>query len=120
MCIRDRISSIQGTPVANTDMYLPAHFAGKFTKEEVERQTIYQIFQNKLGVRLGKGRQAIRAAGATGMVAKNLRLPENWPVLQIERKAYDVDGNLIEYMILSYEASRYAFVVEMELNAGVK
>jgi DNA-binding GntR family transcriptional regulator len=54
------------------------------------------------------------------MVAKNLRLPENWPVLQIERKAYDVDGNLIEYMILSYEASRYAFVVEMELNAGVK
>lgn len=113
-----RISSIQGTPVANTDMYLPAKFAGMFAKEEVERQTVYQIFQNKLGVKLGKGWQVIRAAGASGIVAQNLRIPENWPVLQIERKAYDADSNLIEYMILTYEASRYAFVVEMELSTG--
>lgn len=115
-----RISSVQGTPVANTDMYLPAKYDGCFTKEEVERQTVYQIYQNKLGVRLGKGRQTIRAAGAHGMVAQNLRLPENWPVLQIERKAYDDKENLIEYMILTYEASRYSFAVELELSAGSK
>lgn len=113
-----RISSVEGTPVANTDMYLPAQYEGGFTKEEVERQTVYQIYQNKLGVRLGKGRQAIRAAGACDLVAQNLRLPDNWPVLQIERKAYDDKENLIEYMLLTYEASRYSFVVELELSAG--
>lgn len=115
-----RISSIQGTPVANTDMYLPAQYEGGFTKEEVERQTVYQIYQNKLGVRLGRGRQAIRAAGAHGIVAQNLKLPDNWPVLQIERRAYDDTENLIEYMLLTYEASRYSFAVELELSAGSK
>ena len=71
-----------------------------------------------MGIKLGKGKQVISAAGAKGRVADSLKLPNNWPVLQIERKAYDDQENLIEYMILSYEASRYSFSVELKLNPG--
>ena len=49
-------------------------------------------------------------------MADCLGLAENSPVLQIERKAYDDHANLIEYMVLSYEASKYCFEVELELN----
>lgn len=56
---------VKGEPAANTDMYLPEKFFSQMTKEEVQVNTVYQIYQNKLGVELGRGRQIIRAAGAT-------------------------------------------------------
>lgn len=111
-----RVISVNGVPYANTDMYLPEKYFSSFTKEEVEEKTVYRIYQDKLGIDLGRGKQIIRAAGAKKDVAESLNIPLNAPVLQIERKAYDVGGNLIEYMILTYEASKYCFEVDLELS----
>jgi len=110
-----RIVVMEGMPAANADMYLPGKYYPYFTREEVEANTVYQIYQDKLGVELGRGRQTIQAAGATGDLAECMQLPENAPVLQIRRRAYDAQKNLIEYMTLSYEASRYCFEVELDL-----
>lgn len=111
-----RVISVQGVPYSNVDMYLPAKYVGTFTKEEVEEKTVYRIYQDKVGLILGRGKQIIRAAGASKEVAESLNISENAPVLQIVRKAYDADGNFIEYMILTYEASRYCFEVDLELS----
>ncbi len=113
-----RVVSIADTPIANVEMWLPLKYAEFFTKAKVEKQTIYQIYQDEVGIVLGKGKQIICAAGARGRVAKNLKLQENWPVLQITRKAYSNTGELIEYMVLSYEASRYSFSVELQLGSN--
>lgn len=113
-----RVVSVGNIPFANTEMYLPVKYANTFTREDVEQRTVYQLLEDRLGLALGKGRQIIRAAGAAGSAAENLNLPKNYPVLQIERKAYSRDGELIEYRILSYEASRYSFLVELDLNPG--
>ena len=111
-----RVVSVAGKPMAVAEMYLPGRFKGKFIKSEVEKATVYKIYQNKLGVSLGTGRQVICAAGAKGDVAKCLNLPENSPILLIKRKSYDIEKSLIEYMMLSYEASAYSFEVELELS----
>lgn len=111
-----RVVEVKGAPAANTDMYLPEKFFEQMTREEVEVSTVYQIYQNKLGMELGKGRQIIRAGGATADEAGSLQIPEGSPVLRIERKAYDSRENLIEYMVLTYEASKYSFEVELELS----
>ena len=113
-----RVVSVGDTPFANTEMYLPVKYANYLPREQLEKHTVYQLLETRANIRLGKGRQIIRAAGATGSVAKNLRLSQNAPVLQIERKTYSKNGELVEYMILSYEASRYSFLVEMDINAG--
>ena len=113
-----RIICLQGVPIADADMYLPGKYASYFTKEEVENSTVYQIYQSNVGIQLGRGRQVIRAAGADKELAQNLEIVENSPVLQIIRKSYDNTGNLIEYMILSYEAGKYCFEVEMDLDPG--
>lgn len=113
-----RVVSIGETHFANTEMYLPVKYAKYFNQADVEKHTIYQLYEQLAGIRLGKGRQIIRAAGANGHVAENLKLPQNAPVLQIERKTYSKEGELVEYMILSYEASRYSFLVEMDINPG--
>lgn len=111
-----RVVSVQGVPVCCADMYLPREYYSRITPEEVEERTIYQIYRDKLGITLGRGKQVIRAAGARGAVAESLHLPENSPVLQIERRAYDSEKRLVEYMVLTYEASKYCFEVELELN----
>ena len=85
-------------------------------RKELETLTVYQVYQQKLGVALGRGRQIIRAAGASKSAAESLGLPAGSPVLQIERQAFSAEGELIEYMILTYEASKYCFEVELELN----
>jgi DNA-binding GntR family transcriptional regulator len=108
--------SVGGKPMACAELYLPGKYDGLFTKADVEKNTVYQIYQTRLGITLGRGRQIICAAGAHGEVAKSLEIPENWPILKIERKAYDDMKNLIEYMVLSYEASKYSFEVELELS----
>ena len=92
-----RVVSVDGTPAADTAMYLPGRFFPLINKAEIETSTVYQICQNKLGIKLGIGGQIIRAAVATGEVAASLGLPENSPVLQIECKAYDSSEALIEY-----------------------
>lgn len=114
-----RVVTLDGeqAPFTCAEMYLPERYIGTFTQKEVEQQTIYHIYQKKLGVALGLGRQIIRAAGARGHVAAYLKLPENWPILQIERHSYDKQNRLIEYMILSAEGSRYTFEVELALQA---
>lgn len=111
-----RIVGLNGTPAANTDMYLPGKYYSDFSKEEVEKKTVYRIYQDTVGIELGHGRQIIRAAGASEMIAQNLKIKEGAPVLEITRKAYDNKNQLIEYMILTYEASKYCFEVELELN----
>lgn len=107
---------MDGIPAADATMYLPGKFSALIQKEDVETNTVYQVYQNKLGIELGMGEQIIRAAGASEDVAASLNIPENSPVLQIERKAYDNSENLIEYMILTYEASKYCFQIKMELS----
>lgn len=111
-----RVVSLGHEPMAVAEMYLPGKYAPCFTKAEVETHTVYQIYSDKIGLNLGRGKQIIRAAGAEGDVAKLLQLKENSPILQIRRKAYDDKNNLIEFMILSYEASKYCFEVELELS----
>lgn len=111
-----RIVSLNGVPAANTDMYLPGKYYPDFTREEVEKKTVYRIYQDAVGLELGHGRQMIRAAGASELVADNLKIKVGAPVLEITRKAYDNENQLIEYMILTYEASKYCFEVELELS----
>lgn len=111
-----RIVGLNGVPAANVDMFLPGKYFSMFSREELITNTVYYIYQNKIGIKLGKGCQIIRATGASETIANNLQIPLNAPILQIERKAYDSNGNMIEYMVLSYVASIYYFKVEMELE----
>lgn len=111
-----RLVLVRGVPIANADMFIPGRYADAFSKAEVERRMVYRIFRDDLGVQLGYGRQIIRAGGASGEVAKTLRLAPGTPVLELVRRSYDDGGALIEYMILTYDAKKYWFEVEMELS----
>lgn len=107
---------VNKAPLCVADIYIPERFCQQIEKEDVETKTIYRILQDKLDVKLGKGKQLIRAAGASQEIAEKLGIEPNSPVLELERRAFDSQGDLIEYMILTYEASKYCLEVELDLE----
>lgn len=111
-----RVTKYKGTGVSCADMYLPERVGMLLSKEDAQQDTIYHLYQHKLGIELGMGRQRIRAKGAGREMAQALDLAYNTPVLELTRRAYDADNNLIEYMILTYESNSYCFEVELELT----
>ncbi|MCF0150145.1 MAG: GntR family transcriptional regulator [Firmicutes bacterium] len=111
-----RVTKYKGTGVSCADMYLPEHVGRLLTRQDAQHDTIYHLYQKKLGIELGMGRQRIRAKGAGREMAQALDLAYNTPVLELTRRAYDTSHNLIEYMILTYESNSYCFEVELELN----
>lgn len=103
--------------LAYAKLYLPLEHGNKFSREDYENNTVYQLYQNKLGVALGKGIQNIRACPAGHEHAEAMKINRGTPLLFIERYSYDSKGGLIEVMELFYEHSQYFFRVEMNLSA---
>ena len=60
--------------------------------------------------------QYIRASKADKPLASALSVPENTPLLVIERESYSKQGQLIEYMKSYYEYTQYSFKIELDLS----
>ena len=112
-----RIHLVDNTSLSYAEIYLPQVYGREITKADIESSTIYQIYQDKLHIALGNGRQSIRAGKASPAVARSLGVEEGSPVLEIERRAYRASGELIEYMQMAYEYSKYSFEIELKLSA---
>lgn len=116
----DRLHLVDGIVVGYASLYLRLSYGSRLSSEDIQKHTIYHLYKNKFGVKLGKGIQTIRADRASGQIADILRIPAGTPVLRIDRSAFSASGELIEYMELFYEYNTYAFKVELELEAGVE
>ncbi len=116
-CIRIiRAHMLENVVYGYAKIYLPEEYGSLFTEADVEARSIYETYQNKFGIKLGKGVQKIFADKATKTLADAMDIAPNTPILCIERRAYSSDKDLIEYMELYYEHSQYYFQVEMDLT----
>ena len=109
-----RVHLLEKARTAYAEIYIPGKYGANFTKADVESRTIYQLYEKKLHMQLGRGKQTIRASS---QAAKALQIPEGWPVLSIRRRAYNAQGELVEYMIMTYEYTQYSFDVELNLSS---
>lgn len=112
----ERAHMLDDVVVGYAKLYLPLEYGNSLSKEEIEANTIYQLYQNKFGVTLGKGIQQIRAWKADKALATALNVKMESPLLFIQRESYSADKKLIEVMELYFEYTQYAFKVELDLS----
>ena len=112
-----RVHLLEKVRTAYAEIFIPGKYGANFTKADVESRTIYQLYEEKLHMQLGRGKQTIRADRASPQAAKALQIPEGWPVLSNRRRAYNAQGELVEYMIMTYEYTQYSFDVELNLSS---
>ncbi|MCL2565051.1 MAG: GntR family transcriptional regulator [Defluviitaleaceae bacterium] len=102
--------------IAYAKIYMPTKYGTKFTIDDFQNNTIYQLYQNRLGVKLGKGIQNIRALPSEAWSSEALNIAPCTPLLFVERFSYDINGKLIEAMEMFYEYTQYYFKVELDLS----
>lgn len=111
----ERLHVIDEVVIGYAKLYLPLFYGRRLSRKDIEEKTIYQLYEDKLGVKLGKGVQYISADMADDEMAETLEVDAGTPILRVERESYAADGTLIEIMELFYEYSHYRFRVELDL-----
>jgi len=76
-------------------------------------ESLYQFLQTNCNTKVVKGRDTFEAVAATAEIGKYLSIPEGAPVFKRVRKAYEENGDIVEYTICYYPGDRYKYSVEL-------
>ncbi|MDO5016326.1 MAG: GntR family transcriptional regulator [Eubacteriales bacterium] len=117
-CVRvDRIHSIGAKPVGYSQLFIPLKIGKLLTREKVEHNSTYSLYEKDLKIILGKGIQTISAEQANSSVAMKLQVPAGTPVLKLVRESFAANGMFLELMITYYAYNQYALQVELDLTS---
>lgn len=96
-------------PTAVMNNYLPPHLAD-ISEKDLRTRGLYEILRSR-GVRPVIAHQVIGARRPTSTERRLLGLKSGDPLLTMTRRAYDAEGNPVEYGDHCYRYDQYAFDV---------
>jgi GntR family transcriptional regulator len=108
-----RLRLADGESMALDVTCCPPDLGEKLLTEDLQG-ALYTLLEEKYGVELDQGDQAIEAALADEFLATHLGIKKGMPVLQMERVVYAVDGRPVEFSRTFYRADRYIYRVRLK------
>lgn len=102
-----RLRTMDGTPMAVLENYLPEEYAG-VTAGDLEQGGLYDYLRSH-GVVFKVANQRIGARRATAEEAELLQMDEGGPLLTVLRTALDADGRTVEFGRHCYRPDLYDF-----------
>jgi GntR family transcriptional regulator len=102
-----RLRFVNTEPVAVVTSFLPARIFAGIEKQDLERQSLYQIFERTYNRKLHWAEESIGAVVATSDIAKVLQAEPGSPLLLIKETTYDEQDIPIEYSISLLRGDRY-------------
>ncbi|MEY4166325.1 MAG: GntR family transcriptional regulator [Blastocatellia bacterium] len=103
----ERLRLADGTPMAWEICHLPVNLGIEIGREDLERGSLYQLFEEAGGIRLLEADEVLEAACATRREAELLSITRRSPVLIVERTVRDIDHRPVEYVRSVYRGDRY-------------
>jgi len=112
-----RLRSVNGEPVAVVTSYLPARIFAGIDKQDLEKQSLYSIFEHSYKRKLLYAEEVIGAVVAGEEEAKILETSAGNALLMIRETTYDAQNVAIEYSLSLLRGDRYtASVVSVRKN----
>jgi GntR family transcriptional regulator len=105
----ERVRLANGQPLSFDVTYLPIHIGDRVIQENLELYPIFEILEDKYGIKLGEADYRIEAANASPRVARHLAGKANDPLLLIERTTFASTGEPIDFEILHYRGDRVRY-----------
>jgi DNA-binding GntR family transcriptional regulator len=105
----ERLRFADGRPLALMHNWLPSPYAD-VSKEQLAGDGLYRILRSR-GVQPQVAKQRITARSANQREARLLKIRRGRPLIAMQRTAYDVDGQAIEFGDHVYRAEGYAIEV---------
>lgn len=108
-----RLRTADGAPLAVQVAHLAPHVAG-LPLEELERSgSLYRSLESRYGVRPARARQSVGARLPTSKECRLLQIPQEVPVLELERTTYAEDGRAFEFVRSAYRGDRYRMALNL-------
>ena len=110
-----RLRLADGEPMALDITHCPPDLGEKLLADDLQG-ALYTLLEEKYGVELDQGDQAIQATLADEFLAAHLGIKKGMPILQMERVVYSMDGRPVELSRTCYRADRYIYRVHLKRN----
>ena len=95
----ERVRSEGGTPILWERLVLPQHPFPDLDHHKTLPNNVYQLYSTEYGVIIARVLEDLRAVSASKEIAAHLDVPENTPLLEIDRRAIALDGSVVEWRV---------------------
>ena len=104
-----RLYALDGRAVGMSRSWLMPE-AASILRSQAEVQSTARLFEQVLGLKLGRSEVNVRASAAGRNVAEHLEVRERTPVLELVRKRFLADGRIAEITTFLMNPNSYEFV----------
>ena len=108
-----RVHLVDERPIALVDLAIPGNLASDLTRRDVEERAFYDLLPDRLGIRIGRAIQSVRAEAATADVAGALGVAESSPLLVCERVTFSDQSEPLVHATFRYRGDRFEFQSEL-------
>ena len=92
----ERLRSDSSGPILWEELSVPNAIFADFSEETVLPNNVYQFYGTRYGIIVAKVREELRATIGSPKICELLQLPSGSPLLQIERHAIALSGDVVE------------------------
>jgi DNA-binding GntR family transcriptional regulator len=111
-----RLRSVEGEPILFQESYIPYHVCPLLLEEEIEQQSLFDLFEKKYGIKITKARNFVEVAYVNFDEARLLGLPEGSSTVLLNQYFYSGEM-LIMYSRSMKRTDRFPFLIELERKA---
>lgn len=110
-----RLLRFEGKPIVIEEMYLPGEVFPGLNMDVIKdwHGSLYSLLESRFGVRMIRAEEKLRAVAAEKAVAELMNLPENTPLLSVERVAYTYGDKPVEWRRGLYSTSDYFYANDL-------
>jgi GntR family transcriptional regulator len=106
-----RLRFVNGEPVALVTSFLPARIFAGIDRQDLEKQSLYQVFEQVYRRKLHWAEEVIGAMSAEDEEARVLEASPGSPLLLIKETTYDDQEIAIEFSVSMLRGDRYTATV---------
>lgn len=110
----ERLRLADGEPLTVEETYLVHRYCHGVLQQDYALTPLRDTLQQAYGVRLTRATQVIRAISAPRKLARLLAVPNNAPLLYIERVSFSQNDIPVELLRLYHRGDRYALYNELQ------
>jgi GntR family transcriptional regulator len=108
-----RVKSVEGEPIGISQVYLVANVAPGLILIPQIKDSIYEVLESIFNVELASATETVEAHAAEDDEAKLLCIKVGEPVINVTRLTYDPYGKVIELVLITSRADRYAYTITL-------
>ena len=106
----ERVRLVDNVPIIYLKNYVPYHFCKGLMKDDLQKNTLFTLLEEKYGRKIEWGRRYFRAVPAMGEVVQYLGVPASKPVMYLEQISYTNASIPLEYSNVWINSDRFDIV----------